>query len=72
MAVAGNKQGRGLGSRMLQFLEGEARKRSIRRIILDARDTAVDFYLKNGYTIEGDSYILFNVIPHFRMIKDLE
>jgi hypothetical protein len=29
------------------------------------------FYKKNGYNPEGDSYILFGVIPHVRMKKIL-
>lgn len=40
-------------------------------IVLDARDGAVNFYKKNGYHVEGDSYILFDTIPHFRMKKSL-
>lgn len=71
MAVAQGMQGRGLGTKILLHLEDEARKKKFKRIILDAREGAVNFYKKNGYTVEGDSYILFGVIPHFRMTKIL-
>jgi predicted GNAT family N-acyltransferase len=71
MAVATEYQGKGLGSEMLRYLEDEAKKRNYTRIILDARDNAVDFYTKNGYEVEGDSYVLFGIIPHFRMSKKL-
>ena len=71
MAVSGPEQGKGLGTKILLHLEDAARKKNFKRIILDARDGAVKFYLKNGYSIEGDSYILFDTIPHFRMKKVL-
>ena len=71
MAVIDEQQKTGLGSELLQYLENEAKKRNYTRIVLDARDNAVDFYIKNGYEVEGDSYVLFGVIPHFKMSKSL-
>jgi ribosomal protein S18 acetylase RimI-like enzyme len=71
MAVSETYQRNGLGTEVLKFIEEEAKKRNIKTIVLDARDHAVDFYKKNGYVIEGDSYTLFEVIPHFRMIKKI-
>jgi GNAT superfamily N-acetyltransferase len=49
MAVAEALQGKGLGTKILQHLEEEARKKKFKHIILDAREGAVDFYKKNGY-----------------------
>ena len=72
MAVTESQRGSGIGSRILVFLEKEAIKKKIASIVLDARDNAVPFYLKNGYSVEGESYILFGVIPHFRMVKRLK
>ena len=71
MAVSGTEQGKGHGTEILLHLEDAARKKNFKHIILDARVGAVKFYLKNGYSIEGDSYILFDTIPHFRMKKVL-
>ena len=71
MAVVETEQGRGYGTTILCWLEEEAKRRNMKQIILDARDGAVNFYKKNGYSIEGDSYILFDTIPHFRMKKIL-
>lgn len=71
MAVIKGMQGKGLGTKILLYLEDEARKKKFKHIILDAREGAVDFYLKNGYKPEGDSYTLFGVIPHVRMKKIL-
>lgn len=71
MAVKESEQGRGHGKKMLQWLETEAARRNMKHIVLDARDGAVEFYSKNGYVIEGDSYTLFGSIVHFRMKKIL-
>lgn len=71
MAVAQGMQGKGLGTEILLHLENEARKKKFKHIVLDAREGAVNFYKKNGYLVEGDSYVLFGVIPHFRMKKIL-
>lgn len=71
MAVAQGYQGKGLGTKILEHLEAEARKKKFKHIVLDAREGAVNFYKKNGYKPEGDSYILFGVIPHVRMRKVL-
>ena len=71
MAVTKDLQGHGLGTIVLKFLEEKAAEKNLSKIILDARNLAVGFYEKNGYNVERDSYILFGVIPHFRMIKTL-
>jgi predicted GNAT family N-acyltransferase len=71
MAVKEEYRGNGLGTEVLKYIEEKASEKNLETIVLDARDKAVDFYLKNGYTIEGPSYTLFEVIPHFRMIKKL-
>ncbi len=71
MAVAEEFRSKGLGSEILKFLEKHAIEKGIHNIILDARDNAVNFYLKNGYVVDGDSYVLFGTIPHFRMSKKI-
>lgn len=71
MAVTQEMQGKGLGTKILLHLEDEARKKKFKHIVLDAREGAVSFYRKNGYVAEGDSYVLFGVIPHVRMKKIL-
>jgi GNAT superfamily N-acetyltransferase len=71
MAVKDGYQGRGLGSAVLKFIEEIARERKLNRIILDAREKAIGFYEKHGYSPCGKSYTLFGVIPHVRMEKIL-
>ncbi len=41
------------------------------KIILHARDYAVDFYLKLNYILVEKSYKLFDVLQHFLMEKKL-
>lgn len=71
MAVSESYRGQGLGTKILKFLEIKAKEKNFSKIVLDARDLAVEFYIKNGYTIDGPSYTLFDVIPHFQMIKNI-
>ena len=48
-----------------------ANRQGMTAIVLDAREHAVRFYLKNGYVVTGDSYLLFGQIPHSKMEKQL-
>ncbi len=70
MAVRSDRQGKGLGSAILNFIEQKAKDKKLKSIMLDARENAVAFYEKHGYRIIGDSYLLFGVIRHYRMRKD--
>lgn len=69
VAVAANQQGKGLGKLLMQHLEKEAQKRGMRAIILEARENAVPFYEKIGYSIMKKSYLLFGEIQHYTMKK---
>jgi len=71
MAVEKPYEGNGIGRMILNALEQEAINKSISTIVLDAREPAVGFYQKLGYSIEKKSYVLFDEIQHFRMIKQL-
>ena len=71
MAVDESWRGRGLGSRILKALEEQARTQAIKRVILNAREEALDFYLKHGYRVEGSAETLFGTVRHARMRKDV-
>ena len=60
-----------VGQAMLFELERSAKRQGMTAIVLDAREHAVRFYLKNGYVVTGDSYLLFGEIPHSKMEKQL-
>ena len=59
---------KGIGSKMMIFCEDYARGNKFNSIYCHARDTAVNFYLKNKYIAEGD-YFEEDTIPHLKMRK---
>ena len=70
VAVTPKAQGKQIGRKLVQFSEQIAKNKGFTRIDLNARETAVDFYLKNGYLILGERFLEVN-IPHFKMFKAL-
>ena len=71
MGVLPEFNGKGIGSALLQFLENKAKENHITSIILNARENAVPFYIKNGYEVIEKSYLLWNEIQHYLMQKKL-
>jgi len=71
MAVDKEYEGNGIGRMIANALEQEAANNHIRTVVLDAREPAVGFYQRLGYTTEKKSYLLFNEIQHYRMSKTL-
>lgn len=71
MAVHPAFRGSGLGNKVLRYLESEARKKNLKTIELNARENAVEFYIKNGYSNMGSSHVLYDEIQHFLMRKPL-
>ncbi len=71
MAVAKNSEGLGIGRELINALEQHAILSNRNKITLDARVPAVGFYQKFGYEIAEKSYLLFDLIQHYRMIKRL-
>ena len=69
VAVSPEMQGRGVGKLLMSYLENLAQEKGFKEIVLDARENAVKFYLSIGYGIIEESYLLFGIIPHFKMIK---
>ncbi|VAW52208.1 hypothetical protein MNBD_GAMMA06-232 [hydrothermal vent metagenome] len=71
MAVIESHQKQGIGRELIKTMEQHAQKYFHGKIILDAREPAVDFYKKLGFRVVEKSYLLFDEIQHFRMIKNL-
>lgn len=72
MAVEPDFRKQGVGQLILLQLEKQAREQGMTAIVLDAREHAVGFYIRNGYKITGSSYLLFGEIPHSKMEKQIE
>ncbi|MBL0102715.1 MAG: GNAT family N-acetyltransferase [Bacteroidetes bacterium] len=71
MAVKEGYRSKDYGSHIIKHLESIALSKNCKRITLDAREPALKFYERNGYRIFAPSYLLFGVIPHFKMEKVL-
>jgi len=71
MAVAEGYQGQGLGRKIVTTLEEIALDQRANRIILQARENAVQFYQSNGYEIMEKTHLLFGKIQHWMMQKEL-
>jgi ribosomal protein S18 acetylase RimI-like enzyme len=71
MAVETNEQGKGLGEKLMLYLENVAIKNGKEKIILHAREIAVGFYQKLGYELIEKSHLLFNEIQHYLMTKQI-
>lgn len=70
VAVVPGRQGQGIGAKLVRFSEDFARAQGFERMVLNARDTAVPFYVGLGYDIEGEPFEEVT-IPHRHMAKDL-
>lgn len=71
VAVSNIIQSSGIGSKMLQFFENIAKDHGFKSIYCHARDTAINFYSKNGYKTEGEMFEQVT-IPHIKMRKILD
>lgn len=71
MGVRDDQQGKGVGKKLMHYLEEKAREKGAKKIMLQARENAVAFYLSIGYVVEEKSFLLWGIIQHFRMGKNL-
>jgi ribosomal protein S18 acetylase RimI-like enzyme len=71
MAVEENLQGKGIGTIILNELEKRIMEKGAKYIVLNARDIAIKFYEKHGYKIIKEAHVLFDAIPHYKMIKEI-
>jgi predicted GNAT family N-acyltransferase len=70
MAVHNNVQGKGIGASMMSFAETVARDRGYKKLMMHARNTAIGFYEKFDFKVNGSEFIEVNV-PHHVMEKKL-
>ncbi len=70
VVVTEKLRGKNIGSEMMTFCEKFAKDLKSKLIYCHARDTAVNFYIKNGYKGIGD-YFDEDGIPHLKMRKKL-
>jgi predicted GNAT family N-acyltransferase len=71
VAVETALQGKGYGRKIMEATEIAAKHSGSEKMILHARDYAVEFYLRLGYKVIEPSYKLFDVLQHYLMEKEL-
>jgi len=69
VAVDTVAQGKGFGKLIMEAVESKSIARGDKKMILHARDYALQFYLRLGYTEIEKSYKLFDVLQHYLMEK---
>ena len=70
MAVKDGYKRKGIGSEIVLKLEDYASSKGAKRMVLNARENALSFYLSLGYSEKGP-YQSDTGIPHSKMEKDL-
>ena len=70
VAVDDHLQGKGIGRALVIYSEEIARGKGFSEIVLNARETAVPFYLSLNYTVYGEPFTEVG-IPHRSMRKKL-
>ncbi len=71
VAVQENLQGQGIGKKLVAFAETFAREHLFKTMVLHARDTAIPFYLAQGYELYGEPFTEVS-IPHRSMRKKID
>ena len=69
MAVSKNMRLNGVGAKILKDLINKAKLSNKKKVILHSRESAIDFYKKNGFILIEKSHKIFNSIQHFLMEK---
>ncbi len=71
MAIDENFQRKGIGVKIIELLEAEAKKKQINKIVLNARNHVTKFYAKSGYRAVRKYEGSDTGIPHTTMEKIL-
>ena len=71
MAIDENFQRKGIGIKIIELLEAEAKKKQINKIVLNARNHVIEFYAKSGYKAVRKYEGSDTGIPHTTMEKIL-
>ncbi len=71
MAVEPALQASGIGSELLDAVVERCRSLGAEVLWAHGRDTALGFYQRRGWSVEGDGYLVVG-IPHHTVVLDLE
>ncbi|MDQ3109501.1 MAG: GNAT family N-acetyltransferase [Bacteroidota bacterium] len=71
MGVRDDQQGKGVGKMLMNYLEEKAKVKGAKKMMLQARENAVPFYLSIGYVEPKKTFLLWGIIQHYKMEKVL-
>ena len=71
MATHPDFQGQGAGKRLMDFALDHLRAQHVDRLWCNARKSAVGFYTRAGFVIEGDEFDVPGIGPHYLMHRSL-
>lgn len=71
MGVRNDQQGKGTGRLLMNYVEEKAKAAGANKIVLQARENAVPFYKALGYSITEKTFLLWDLIQHYKMEKML-
>ncbi len=71
MAILAQYRDSGLGSYLLEKIEGKLKLNNIKWSWLKARENALSFYVKNSYVIIGEPFNLPKIGLHYNCVKAL-
>jgi len=69
MAVDIEWRRKGIGGRLLRFLEAEATAQGVSTYILNAQEYVKDFYAAHGYVERGETFLEADIV-HILMRKE--
>ncbi len=72
MGVKQDTQGLGIGKKIIFFAEQKAKQQGATKLILQAREIALEFYKKCGYSIVEKSFLMWDEIQHYLMEKKIQ
>jgi predicted GNAT family N-acyltransferase len=72
VAVEKNNQGKGYGLKLMQAMEKKCIELNKPCMFLQARENAVEFYKKQGYTLIEKTHLLLGQVQHYSMEKVLD
>ncbi|MBS1537916.1 MAG: GNAT family N-acetyltransferase [Bacteroidetes bacterium] len=70
VVVENTMRGKGIGGKLVEYSEEIAKEKGFKIMILHARESAIEFYLKHNYEVVGEPFQEVN-IPHRFMRKSL-
>lgn len=71
MAVREGYQAKGYGTIIFNFAVSMLKSKRVKTIWCNARVSASDFYLKQGFKVMGESFEIEHTGPHYKMYLDL-